>query len=197
MFLTSCDNRPLNGAGLYKAHCNRCHGENGEGRRQGNATSLNNQDFLAMVSDDFLRATISRGRTGTEMPAFAKESGGPLTSQQITEVIRFLRGWQKEPRRQLPTREIRGSPETGAKLYRENCASCHGREGRGDLGMGPALNNQDFLKAASDTFLWETIARGLRDTPMFPSLKGLRGVRQLSEREIDDLVAFIRSWERR
>lgn len=62
--------------------------------------------------------------------------------------------------------------------------------------MGPALNNQGFLKAASDGFLWETIARGRRDTPMFPSLRGFEGVRQLSEQEIDGLVAFIRNWEK-
>lgn len=131
------------------------------------------------------------------MPAFGKESNGPLTSQQITELIAFLRSWQKEPARKLPVRKIRGSAKTGAKLYRENCANCHGREGKGELGMGPALNNQDFLKAASDGFLWDTIARGRRDTPMFPSLKGFSGVRQLSRQEIDDLVAFIRSWEKR
>ncbi|MFQ5873831.1 MAG: c-type cytochrome, partial [Dehalococcoidia bacterium] len=74
--------------------------------------------------------------------------------------------------------------------------SCHGRDGRGNLGMGPALNNQTFLRVVSDGFLWEAIAKGRRDTPMFPSLKGLDGVRQLSPEEVNDLVAFIRSWEK-
>jgi len=61
---------------------------------------------------------------------------------------------------------------------------------------GPtATNNQVFLRVASDGFIWEAIAKGRRDTPMFPSLKGLDGVRQLSPQKIDDLVAFIRSWE--
>jgi hypothetical protein len=48
----------------------------------------------------------------------------------------------------------------------------------------PALNNPDFLAAADDTFLWATIAYGRRETPMFPSLRGLGGVRQLSAQEI-------------
>lgn len=184
------------GRELYKIHCSRCHGENGEGRRQGNATSLNNRDFLATVSDSFLRATTTWGRSGTEMPAFGKESNGPLTAQQINGLITFLRSWQKEPARKLRRGRIKGLPERGAKLYAQNCANCHGREGKGELGMGPALNNQDFLKAASDGFLWETIARGRGDTPMFPALKGLGGVRQLSKQEIDDLVTFVRSWEK-
>lgn len=185
------------GSKLYAMHCALCHGDNGDGRRQGNATQLNNQDFLATASDDFLKVTINRGRSGTEMPPFGKQANGPLTSKEIAELINFLRSWQKEPARKLPTGRIRGSPQRGAKLYRENCANCHGREGNGELGMGPALNNQAFLEVASDGFLWETIARGRRDTPMFPSLKGLGGVRQLTGEEIDDLVAFIQSWEKR
>ncbi len=59
--------------------------------------------------------------------------------------------------------------------------------------MGPALNHPDFLATADDAFLLATIAYGPRDTPMFPSLHGLGGVRQFSETEIDDLVADLRS----
>lgn len=149
-----------------------------------------------MVSDEFLHETIMHGRPGTEMSGWGREAGGPLGNEEIAELIAFLRSWQKEPSRKLRQGRIRGSLERGAVLYALQCASCHGRDGRGELGMGPALNNQAFLRAASDGFLWETIAKGRRDTPMFPSLKGLGGVRQLSAEEIDDLVAFIRSWER-
>jgi hypothetical protein len=61
--------------------------------------------------------------------------------------------------------------------------------------MGPAVTNPDLLAAADDAFLWATIAYGRRNTPMFPSLRGLDGVRQFSETEIDDLVAFLRRWQ--
>jgi cytochrome c oxidase cbb3-type subunit 3 len=187
---------PTRGAQLYTAHCARCHGEQGEGRRWGNATALNNQDFLATASDEFLWETIIYGRPGTEMLAWGEEAGGLFGEQGIADLIAFLRSWQNEPSRGLRQGKIRGSPERGATLYALNCANCHGPNGMGDLGMGPALNNQAFLKLASDGFLWEAIARGRQDTPMFPSLKGLHGVRQLSSQEIDDLVAFIRSWEK-
>jgi hypothetical protein len=52
------------------------------------------------------------------------------------------------------------------------------------------------LAAADDGFLWATIAYGRRDTPMSPSLRGLDGVRQLSEQEISDVVAYLRSGRR-
>ena len=35
--------------------------------------------YLAIVDDDTLRATISKGRTGTAMSAFAQKEGGMLT----------------------------------------------------------------------------------------------------------------------
>jgi cytochrome c oxidase cbb3-type subunit 3 len=130
------------------------------------------------------------------MPAWGREAGGPLGDEEISDLVGLLRSWQKESTRKLRSDKIRGSSERGRALYALNCASCHGEDGIGNLGMGPALNNQAFLRAASDGFLWEAIAKGRRETPMFPSLQGLGGVRQLSPEDINDLVAFIRSWER-
>lgn len=172
------------------------HGDKGQGRVRGNATALNNQDFLATASDEFIRESTIRGRPGTEMPAWGREAGGTLAKEEISDLVALLRSWQRESTRKLQSGNIQGSSERGRALYALDCASCHGENGRGNLGMGPALDNQAFLRAASDGFLWEAIAKGRRDTPMFPSLKGLDGVRQLSSEEINDLVAFIRSWEK-
>lgn len=177
---------------MYASHCAQCHGAEGEGRRTGNATALNNQDFLATASDAFIRTAIAEGRVG--MPAFGRAAGGGLSDRDVADLVAFLRTWQQVPPRTLPARAIRGSVANGARLYSENCASCHGLAGKGELGMGPALNHHGFLRAAGDAYLWEAIAKGRRDTPMFPSLKGLGGVRELTEQEIDDLVVFLRSW---
>ena len=38
--------------------------------------------YLAIVDDDTLRTTISKGRAGTAMSAFAQKEGGMLTDQQ-------------------------------------------------------------------------------------------------------------------
>ena len=130
------------------------------------------------------------------MAGWGQEAGGALGRQEVADLVALLRSWQKESTRKLRSDKIRGSPERGRALYALNCANCHGEDGIGNLGMGPGLNNQAFLRAASDGFLWEAIAKGRRETPMFPSLQGLGGVRQLSSEEINDLVAFIRSWER-
>ena len=183
------------GRTLYALYCAACHGAEGQGRVRGNATQLSNQDFLALASDEFLQTTIARGRRGTEMRGWAREAGGPLNRADIEDLVAFLRTWQRNiPKPAIPP-VGRGDPTRGQRLYEAACANCHGWEGRGDLGMGPAVTNPDLLAAADDAFLWATIAYGRRDTPMFPSLSGLDGVRQFSEQEINDLVAYLRSWQ--
>ena len=173
------DDAAERGRALYARHCAVCHGAQGQGRVQGNATSLNNPDFLAVASDAFLQATIAQGRRGTAMRGWAHESDGPLRREDIRDLVTFLRSWQ-EASRLPPPPQGRGDPVRGQQLYEAACANCHGWEGRGNLGMGPAVTNPDLLATADDAFLWTTIAYGRRGTPMFPSLRGLDGVRQLS-----------------
>lgn len=178
---------------LYEQYCAACHGAEGQGRVQGNATSLNNPDFLALASDAFLHTTIARGRRGTAMRGWSQAAGGPLSDAEIRALTAFLRDWRQEVSAPHVPPGGRGDPGRGRQLYETACANCHGWEGRGDLGMGPAVTNPDFLAAADDAFLWATIAYGRCGTPMFPSLRGLGGVRQLSAQEIDDLVAYLRN----
>ncbi len=127
------------------------------------------------------------------MQGWGKDVSGPFTGDDIRALVAFLRTWQRDATKRPVPRRIAGDPVRGQRLYATACANCHGWEGRGELGMGPAVTNPDFLAAADDAFLWATVAYGRRDTPMFPSLRGLVGVRQLDEQEISDLVAYLRS----
>jgi cytochrome c oxidase cbb3-type subunit 3/ubiquinol-cytochrome c reductase cytochrome c subunit len=72
------------GAQVYQADCQRCHGT---AEQRGDAVHLANPMFLDSASDAFLRAAIERGRPGTQMEGWA----GKLTSQQIEDVIAYLR----------------------------------------------------------------------------------------------------------
>src|SRR5713101_4966752 len=80
------DDAAERGRALYARHCAVCHGAQGQGRVQGNATSLNNPDFLAVASDAFLQATIAQGRRGTAMRGWAHESDGPLRREDIRDL---------------------------------------------------------------------------------------------------------------
>jgi len=59
-----------------------------------------------------------------------------------------------------------------ATLYKQNCAGCHGADGK--LGPAPSLNDPLFLALAPDAVLEQVITEGRRGTPMaaFAGSKG-------------------------
>ncbi len=85
------------------------------------------------------------------------------------------------------------SAESGAELYKTYCSGCHMPDGKGVPGTFPALNNQDFLKSKDNAFIKNTITNGRPGTAMTAFGKANGG--PLEESQIDDLVAYIRSWE--
>jgi mono/diheme cytochrome c family protein len=74
-----------------------------------------------------------------------------------------------------------------AALYRANCSGCHGLNGEGGQ-IGISLRASGFLAIVSDDMLAETILRGRANTAM-PAW------RQFDNRDVSDLLAFIRSWQ--
>src|SRR5215472_458802 len=73
---------------LYNQNCAGCHGADG---RKGPAMSLSDPVYLTIVDDDTLRSTISKGRAGTAMSAFAQSEGGMLTAQQVDAIVKGIR----------------------------------------------------------------------------------------------------------
>ncbi len=60
------------------------------------------------------------------------------------------------------------SPEhaqSGATLYRSQCAGCHGLDGAG-TGTGPSLTSGTFQRGGSDEELYRTISKGVPGTAM-------------------------------
>jgi mono/diheme cytochrome c family protein len=79
----------------------------------------------------------------------------------------------------------------GAQLFAAHCATCHGASGEG--GVGTALNSRPFLKSKSDALLFSVIRSGVPNSPMPAWSTSLGG--QLTDENIRDVVAFVRSWE--
>lgn len=184
------------GAEMYASACLSCHGPSGEGMT---GSALSNPNFLKSASDGFLAATIILGRDGTEMlPMGAGMQGNvELTSDQVANLIAFLRTWEHDPPVEgIPARYVTGADTVdGRELYMHQCAGCHGNNGgKDDDGWAPALNNHDFLRAATDGFLQATIARGRDGTSMRPFGVGTGGVADLTTDQINNIVAFIRTW---
>lgn len=184
------------GARLYALKCAACHGAAGDG---GIGVPLALQDFQSSVTDEYLFKTIRLGRPGRVMPAFPN-----LRDEEVDAIVQFTRSWAKQ-RPRLGERPVQGDPERGKVLYDAYCAKCHGTNGEGGSGTGvtfsrprdqpivaPALNNAGYLASASDQIIKATLMEGRKGTPMQSFLKfGLR------EEDIDDVVSYVRSFERR
>ncbi|GAB4272180.1 MAG: hypothetical protein Kow0092_27180 [Deferrisomatales bacterium] len=193
--------QPATGQDLYLMFCSACHGRDGQGStvrdpllaqaaeppRDLMVPSLNNQETLAVASDDYLAYILRHGRPGTTMIAWGVEEGTGLLPEEIDRIVAYIRSWQAEGPSAQRIAELRGDPRAGRSLYRLNCAACHGARGEG--GIGNTLNSPGFYAIASDEFLIETILRGRPNTAM-PAW------RRLTAQQVADLIAFIRSWQK-
>ena len=81
------------GAQLFANNCAECHGPRGTG---GSGPTLNSKQFLTTTSDDQMHVLVAGGVSGTSMPAWSLDFGGPLTDEQVRQVVTYLRSL--EPR---------------------------------------------------------------------------------------------------
>ncbi len=187
--------RPEFGEILYNKTCVQCHGPAGRG---GVGPQLANAVLLDSASDEFLFHSIAYGRPGTAMRGFLKDGSAgslmPLSANDIDNIIGYLRELQAHPSVEAPMRPHDATSITrGKEIFDRTaaCAKCHGEEGEGAL--GPAITNPDFLRVASDGYLIGTIILGRERTEM-PSFYR-SGAIALSQGEVEDVVAYIRSFE--
>lgn len=183
----------LAGAGkaVYEQNCIFCHQADAIGKA-GFAPSLTNQEFLQVVSDKFLMATIRDGRAGTGMPPFAH-----LGRKDVEAIVAYLRDHAKLPNRSA---EIDAEPRSqgderlGRFWFDSICSTCHGRDGDGYAagGTGTAIGKAAFLDKATDGFIRETIKMGRSNTRMI-GYSGPEGMANLSDGDVNDIIAYLRT----
>lgn len=181
----------VKGKSLYTMNCSPCHQADGKGK-PGFAPSIINRDFLAIASNSFIRNTITHGRPGTSMPARPD-----LEKTSIKAIISYMRSMPvKNPIRVEVNHnfEATGSVAKGKSSYLQYCGYCHGESGEGYLagGAGPAIGKSGFLDIASDDYIRQTIRHGRMGTAMRP-FAGSKGLANLDEQEINDIIVFLRS----
>lgn len=79
----------------------------------------------------------------------------------------------------------------GEETWGFNCSSCHGLNGEG--GIGPALNSQQFLEAATNTQIEQLTSVGVPGSQMGAYSQDFGG--PLTSEQIKALAVYIRSWE--
>ncbi len=182
---------PADGEKLFRANCASCHQIGGVGL-PGLAPSIRNRDFLAIASDNFIRATVAGGRPGTAMVARPDLAGSPLSS-----ILLYLRDLEIANPVDIvanPDRVCEGNTANGKALFTRFCASCHGPAGEGYSagGSGPGIGLTGFLSVATDDYIYQTIHQGRIGTAMMP-MTGSRGLANLEEQEVNDIIVYLRS----
>ena len=77
------------GAGSFASFCAGCHGPDGKGTAKG--SSIVDDSFLALVSDQSLRTTVIAGRPDLGHPDWRNYSPDrPMTPQEVTDVVAWL-----------------------------------------------------------------------------------------------------------
>jgi len=73
----------------YKTYCESCHGPGGVGGPKGSA--ITDDSFLALVSDQGLRAIVIAGRPELGAPDWrGNVPGRPMADQEVTDVVAWL-----------------------------------------------------------------------------------------------------------
>jgi cytochrome c oxidase cbb3-type subunit 3 len=197
---------------LYTQNCAGCHGAGG---RLGAAHSLNDPLYLAFATDDAMRQAISKGRDGTNMPAFSEQAGGHLTDEQIELIVNGMRAHWSRPDDfkgvELPLYSVdetatasgpataisndisakapqAGDASLGAATYKTYCSSCHGSNGDG--GSAGSIVDPNFLNLVSDQGLRTTVVIGRADMAK-PDWRGNVPGHPMSAHEISDVVAWL------
>ncbi len=80
----------INGKLLFAKTCAGCHGDAGQGKT---GPGLATPGFQQAASTEFITATIVRGRAGTPMPAFGRDSVKypKLSAQDVLDLAAFIR----------------------------------------------------------------------------------------------------------
>lgn len=194
---------PLIGAEINEV-CAGCHGADGQGGKDGEYPRLaglpatfiarqlllfrdrarNNMAMIEYIDErqmpDEDIAHISVFLAGTELPSHLPpvESDGPGINayQRLLDAERVV---------QIP--HAAGDAERGATLYRRECASCHGRDGRGDHADGVPMLAGQYTK-----YLWRQIPKYLDKRRIHdPSAPDDALLGEFSNAEIGDILAYV------
>jgi cytochrome c oxidase cbb3-type subunit 3 len=172
------------GRPAFADNCAPCHGAGGGGAK--GYPNLNDDDWLWGGKLTQIEQTIRHGaRSGDKedhegnMPAFGRD--GILKPNEISAVadyVRSLSGLSTEPGIDLAL---------GKKVFADNCAVCHGPEGKGNREVGaPNLTDKIWLYGPEK----ETIMQGIRNGRggTMPAWAG-----RLSEPTIKALTVYVYS----
>jgi cytochrome c oxidase cbb3-type subunit 3 len=145
------------GGAAFQANCSPCHGRGAQGFA--GYPNLNDDDWLWGGSLEEIHKTISFGvrserpetRT-SQMPRFGLEK--LLDDAQIADAAEYVLSLSGRP-------ADKDAAGRGQKLFADQCANCHGADGKGNQELGsPNLTDAIWLYGGSKAAIVESIRTG-------------------------------------
>lgn len=171
------------GSSLYKVNCSQCHGSGAQGAP--GYPNLNDDDWLWGGDLQSIYTTIKHGVRNaddddariSEMPAFGDDVLERAQIADVTQYVLQLSGQEHDAT----------AAKSGAAIYAENCAVCHGDDGKGGREFG-APNLADALSLYGNTadLIAAQIAKPKHGVMPAWGLK-------LSEAEVKQLAVYVHS----
>ncbi len=171
------------GKALFATWCAQCHGSGGQGAK--GYPNLLDDEWLWGGTLDAIHTTIRHGvndehdedtRT-SEMPAW-KDQLEPTEIENVVQYVLKISGQEHDAAR----------AEAGATVFADNCAACHGEDGKGDQETGaPDLTNAIWLYGGDEATIRETVENGRKGVMPSWSKRGL------DEAEIRQVAFYVHS----
>ena len=79
------------GAAIFLNNCSPCHGNQGQGV---DAPALRNNQYVGTTNPQDIAAVVANGLPNSEMPAWLQNNGGPLNSNEIGDVVAYIKTLQ-------------------------------------------------------------------------------------------------------
>ena len=171
------------GRSAFAVNCSQCHGQGAEGSK--GFPNLNDDDWLWGGTLDAIYKTIRFGaRSGnpnaheSQMPAFLKD--GILKPEQINDLAEYVLSFSHRS-------TDAAAAARGKALFAQNCAACHGPQGKGNPDFGaPNLTDAIWLYGGDKQTIVETISYARRG--VMPAWEG-----RLSPATIKELAIYVHS----
>jgi len=143
------------GRAAFRINCSACHGSGAAGSK--GYPNLNDDDWLwggdiKAIQQTLLDGVRFPGNTATrmsQMPAFGKDE--ILKPEEVQDAVSYVRFISHQE-------AMSPSAKRGSAIFANNCAVCHGANGRGNRAVGaPNLTDKIWLYGGDRDTLTETV----------------------------------------
>ena len=179
------------GAAVFRTNCATCHGSGAAGVKGKGYPNLLDNDWLWGGSLAAIHTTVTHGIRNTtdpdarlsEMPRFGTD--GLLTRDQIGQVVEFVL--------QIAGQDHDAALAVGGRqVFADNCAACHGDDGRGNRDLGaPNLADAIWLYGDDRATITTTVSQARNGVMPAWGYAPQGGAPRLTEDQIRAVAVYV------